>query len=227
MKKNSKDKTDKVKEVVNQPVTVEEKIVVIEKRKNNFLPLLVVIASFIFSFISSLAIFMYIFSNLRQNSYNRPSSFNLITNKSSSRDSFTSQELLYLDPYSLLNIIDKNDKKYLLVDIRSEKEYEKEHVKTAINLPLYEGLRNDLSIQKKPKVLAELKKISQGKTIIVYGANAYTNTTRQAANYLTDNQLQVKILTVGWNEWRFNTNLWLAEEDWGGFNINQYLEISN
>ncbi len=51
------------------------------------------------------------------------------------RDFYLTENAVHVSPYSLRRHMDKGDKDFILVDLRSPEEYEKEHIVGAINIP--------------------------------------------------------------------------------------------
>ncbi len=107
-----------------------------------------------------------------------------------------------VSPNTLKRSIDANDEKYILVDLRSAPEYEKEHFKTAINIPAG-SLSED-------EIVSEFKKLDKGKTIVVYCYSHSCTLGATVGKMLSDNKIFVKELRVGWSELRYSWSIWNA-----------------
>lgn len=117
---------------------------------------------------------------------------------------------IYFDPMNLINLIQKKDKNYVLADLRSKQEFKKSHIKTSVNLS--------------PEVLGKKVKEFEKKTVILYGQSAYSSTPRNAAYELLKKNINVKILSIGWNEFRHFRNLWVPEDLWDKIHIEDYID---
>lgn len=127
------------------------------------------------------------------------------------------------DPLDLLDPAKK--KELMIVDLRSKAEYDKEHVKEAHSLPVYE-LKNDrmvyLSID--PSALSKLDKKQH---IVIYGPSASFQYQQQIISDLIRQGYSVSQLAIGWNELRHFQNLWIPEGLWGKIDVNSIIENSD
>lgn len=105
-----------------------------------------------------------------------------------------------VSPATLKKYIDDKATNYILVDLRSQAEYEKEHFKTAINIPA--GSMNETQL------VAMFQKLPKDKEIIVHCYSAYCTLGRQVGRALAEHGISVKELTVGWSELRYHWDLW-------------------
>ena len=98
----------------------------------------------------------------------------------------------------------------ILVDLRSQEEYETAHVITAINIPAYATPdKSDYgAVDRIVGAFQELKDNNPGKDIIVYCYSMPCMTGRKIGKMLADNGIYVKHLGVGWSEWRYFWKLW-------------------
>ncbi|MBP6913198.1 MAG: rhodanese-like domain-containing protein [Candidatus Levybacteria bacterium] len=133
------------------------------------------------------------------------------------------------DPMVLLKLIQKNNTEYLLIDVRTAREYESGHIKTAVSIPFYgtdfvldNGEVKNISGELKEKfnVLAKNKKI-----VILYGQTSYSSYVEKVAQHLDASRGKVKVLGVGWNEWAHFKNLWISEADWNVINIQDFIQV--
>lgn len=105
-----------------------------------------------------------------------------------------------VSPNTLKKWVDAGDTSYILVDLRSKPEYDKEHFKTAINIPA-----GSLS---KEEIVSEFKKLDQSKTIVIHCYSHSCTLGRTTGRLLSENGVFVKELSVGWSELRYFWSLW-------------------
>lgn len=114
-------------------------------------------------------------------------------------------ELEKYDPLLLASKLKKGDKDIIVVDIRSKEDYEKGHIVTAVNLPVFgTGLMSEsgnLDEARIEKAISEITK--EGQIIILYGQNAYSTTPTAIAQLLIDQYPDIKPLAIGFDEWVF------------------------
>lgn len=115
----------------------------------------------------------------------------------------------YLDPMTLIRVIDKNPSDMVIIDIRSGDDFNRGHIKSSINMSIdaimkdYRGLRN--------------------KKVIVYGENSYDPVPKDVAIFLLGKRIDTRVLAVGWNEFRHFRNLWVPEGMWNKIDVNRYV----
>lgn len=129
------------------------------------------------------------------------------------------------DPMALVSNIRSNKNGFILVDIRSAKDYEKGHIKKAVSVPVYskEMLNIDGSLNERKIRDAFRDVIAQRKIIILYGDSAYSTYPGVVAQIIKGSE-RAKVLSVGWNEWAHFKNIWVPEGQWSEFNINDYIQ---
>ncbi len=125
---------------------------------------------------------------------------------------------LYVPPQELLKHTNKQYP-FILVDIRSHEKYEIGHINHAHNIPV--EFDDDKRVSK--KVLDSFQSVNQDKSIIIYSENRYDRQAEKLAAYLIENGIIVKILSVGWSEFRRFPNFWLSEDQWDTVDINMYV----
>jgi len=103
--------------------------------------------------------------------------------------------------------ISSGDTSFVLVDVRSEEEYLEGHIKWAISIPAYTDRDNTQNISNE-RILEAFTSISPDKEIITYCYSSYCMSSRKIGKFLAENDVYVKHLTVGWNEWRYHWDLW-------------------
>ncbi len=114
------------------------------------------------------------------------------------------------------------DDSFILVDLRSSEEYEREHITGAINIPVYktpdESAYDDVN-----RIVREFSQLSQDKEIIVYCYSIPCMSGRKVGKMLAERGIFVKHLGIGWNEWRYYWNLWNHEHEWQKTNVKDYV----
>jgi len=129
------------------------------------------------------------------------------------RDFYLTENAVHVSPHTLRKKMDKGEKDFILVDLRSSQEYEKSHIIGAINIPAYIDPNTSVSLDKdkeqKERIIKEFNKLASAeKDIIVYCYSIPCMTGRKIGKLLAENGLYVKHLGIGWNEWRYFWNLW-------------------
>lgn len=128
------------------------------------------------------------------------------------------------EPMFLLEQIRSGSQDYLLIDIRTLKEYEAGHIKTAVSMPVYgtELLNVDKSINGGLIRKAVNNKFPNKKEIIVYGHSQNSSIAHEVASSIGGN---AKALGIGWNEWAHFKTFWVPETQWDEIDINEYIQI--
>ena len=99
---------------------------------------------------------------------------------------------------------------YVLIDLRSQEEYENEHVVTAINIPAYKDA-NTSAYEEETRIVNSFKEVianNPNKEIITYCYSTACMTSRKIGLLLAENDIYVKHLNIGWNEWRYAWDMW-------------------
>ena len=127
------------------------------------------------------------------------------------KDFYLTENAVHVSPHSLRKKMDKGEDDFILVDLRSNQEYEKEHIIGAVNIPTYKDPNNSISLEgeqkEKERIIKQFKDLSD-KDIIVYCYSMPCMTGRKVGKLLAQNGIFVKSLNIGWNEWRYFWNLW-------------------
>jgi len=133
------------------------------------------------------------------------------------------ENAVLVSPHSLRKRMDKKDTNYILVDLRSPQEYQREHIKTAINIPAY--INPDTSAYNEvERITQAFQKLPKDKEIIVYCYSIPCMTGRKIGKMLADHGVYVKSLGIGWNEWRYFWRLWNHEHEWSLTKVEDYIE---
>lgn len=171
--------------------------------------ILVIIVSIVFGSLSALAI-------LRWQRQSQKSSDELIS------DFYLTEVAVQVSPHGLRKKMDKEDNNFILVDLRSREEYEKEHIIGAINIPAYKD-PNTSAYGDVERIVEEFSKLDQDKDIIVYCYSIPCMTGRKIGKILAEHNIYVKHLGIGWNEWRYFWSLWNHEHEWVVTTVNDYV----
>ncbi len=131
-----------------------------------------------------------------------------------------SAEVKQFDPNELVFKFNKGHSDFMLVDLRLEDEYKKEHIKYAISFPVEQGLDYDIN-----KLVDKIVARKPNKNVIVYGHFSGSKITKEITEKLIEKNINAFSLSIGWNEWRHFRNLWLPESNWDNFDASSYLEI--
>ena len=100
--------------------------------------------------------------------------------------------------------------KFVLVDLRSQEEYETAHIVTSLNVPAYKD-PNTSAYDETDRIIKSFKEIIEknpNKDVIVYCYSSPCMTGRKIGQVLAQNNIYVKHLGIGWNEWRYEWNTW-------------------
>lgn len=138
------------------------------------------------------------------------------------KEFYLTENAAIISPHSLRVRMDKGINDYTLVDLRSQEEYEKEHIIGAVNIPAYKN-KSTAAYEEKERIIGEFSKLSKDKEIIVYCYSMPCMTGRKIGKMLAENDIYVKHLGIGWNEWRHYWNLWNHEYEWSITNVSNYI----
>lgn len=129
-----------------------------------------------------------------------------------------------LDPLVLLEKIRTGNNDYLLIDIRTIKEYENGHIKTALSMPVYgtDLVNDDGNVES-----GRIKKAVNGKfgnkdMVIVYGHSQHSELSKKVADSIGGKGVA---LGVGWNEWAHFKQFWVPENKWDEVDLNDYIQV--
>ena len=124
---------------------------------------------------------------------------------------------LYFDPVTLLSVIEKQDKHYLLVDIRSNGEYINSHLKNAINIEA-------AKLNEKEIITKYLNQEKRAKTIILYGYLPNSSLMFKTAEAFWQARINARILSVSYNQFRNGFYEWYPGAELGGVNLEKYVD---
>jgi len=135
---------------------------------------------------------------------------------------YLTENAVYVSPHSLRLKMDKGINDYILVDLRSQEEYESEHIVGAISIPAYKD-KETPAYNETDRIVNAFSKLPKDKEIIVYCYSIPCMSGRKIGKLLAENEIYVKQLGIGWNEWRYFWNLWNHEYEWDIINISDYV----
>lgn len=127
---------------------------------------------------------------------------------SEKKDFLKAKKDLLLDPLILIRWMEEKNNDFLLIDVRDRDSYQKEHLRSAFWL----GERQSL------------KDIPRDKTLVLYGHSANDPEVSEIALDLLEKGYNLKILAVGFNEFRHLKILWLPPSQWDKLMIEDYTE---
>lgn len=135
----------------------------------------------------------------------------MVTSRSTPNDLikqfYLTENAVHVSPHSVRKKMDKGETDFILVDLRSPQEYETEHVVGAINIPAYKD-PNTSAYDETDRIVSSFRAIPKNKDIIVYCYSTPCMTGRKIGKLLVENNIFVKHLGIGWNEWRYYWNVW-------------------
>lgn len=123
------------------------------------------------------------------------------------------ESAVHVSPHGLRKMMDKGDTSFILVDLRSQEEYEEEHIIGAINIPAYKD-KDHSDYGAVERIVGEFSKLPKDKDIIVYCYSIPCMTGRKVGKMLAEHDIFVKHLGIGWNEWRYDWNSWNHPHEW-------------
>jgi rhodanese-related sulfurtransferase len=135
---------------------------------------------------------------------------------------YATETAVHISPHHIRKEISKGDTSFILVDLRSEEEYIREHVVGAINIPAYKD-PNTSAYGDVERIVNSFKSLNQNKDIIVYCYSIPCMTGRKVGKILVDHGIYVQHLGVGWNEWRHFWTLWNHEHEWNQTNVKDFI----
>jgi rhodanese-related sulfurtransferase len=141
------------------------------------------------------------------------------------RDFYLAENYIHVSPHGLRKDMTEGDDSFIIVDLRSQEEYEKEHIIGAINIPAYRDPDNSAydEVDRIVSMFKSLRDRNPEKDIIVYCYSIPCMTGRKIGKMLAEHGIYVKQLGIGWNEWRYYWELWNHEHEWNQTNVLDYI----
>ena len=138
------------------------------------------------------------------------------------RDFYAIENAVHVSPHSVRKKISEGAQNFVLVDLRSAEEYQKEHIVGAISIPAYKD-KDHSDYDAVDRIVGEFKKLPEEQTVIVYCYSMPCMTGRKIGQMLTEHGIYVQHLGIGWNEWRHFWQLWNHEHEWAQTNVDDYV----
>jgi rhodanese-related sulfurtransferase len=132
------------------------------------------------------------------------------------------ENAVHVSPHSIRKMMDKGDDSFILVDLRSAKEYENEHIVGAMNIPAYKD-PDTSAYGDVDRIVGSFEKLPKNKDIIVYCYSIPCMTGRKIGAMLAEQGMYVKHLGIGWNEWRYDWTSWNHEHEWNQTDVLDYV----
>ncbi len=137
-------------------------------------------------------------------------------------DYYAAETAVLVSPHHLRKDMTKGYNDFILVDLRSQEEYEREHVIAAINIPAYASPEKS-AYGDVERIVNAFEELGDEKEIIVYCYSMPCMTGRKIGNMLAEHDIYVRELGVGWNEWRYFWTLWNHEHEWEEVRVEDYV----
>ncbi len=134
------------------------------------------------------------------------------------------ENAVHVSPHSIRKMMDKGDSSFVLVDLRSAEEYEREHIVGAVSIPAYKD-PDTSAYGDVERIIGEFQKLPKEKDIIVYCYSIPCMTGRKIGKMLSDKGIYVKHLGIGWNEWRHDWMGWNHEHEWNVTKAEDYIAM--
>jgi hypothetical protein len=139
------------------------------------------------------------------------------------KDFYATEVAVHVSPHHLRKAMTNGDDSFILVDLRSQEEYEREHILGAINIPAYKTPEKS-AYGDVERIVGAFAALPKDKEIIVYCYSIPCMTGRKIGNMLADHDIYVQQLGVGWNEWRYFWELWNHEHEWDQVSVEDYVK---
>ncbi len=141
------------------------------------------------------------------------------------RDFYITENAVHVSPHSIRKSMDNGYDSFILVDLRSQEEYEREHIVGAVSIPAYSDPNTSAygDVERIVNSFKELKLDNPDKDIVVYCYSMPCMTGRKIGLMLAEHDIYVKQLGIGWNEWRYYWNLWNHEHEWNVTRVEDYI----
>lgn len=128
----------------------------------------------------------------------------------------------HVSPHHIRKAMDKGDESFILVDLRSEEEYIREHIIGAVSIPAYKS-PDKSAYGDVERIVNSFRQLPKDKEIITYCYSIPCMTARKVGKMLAEHGIYVKALGIGWNEWRYFWELWNHEHEWDQTDVEDYV----
>ncbi len=133
------------------------------------------------------------------------------------KDYYFSETATLVSPHTMRLNMDKGQVDFVLVDVRAAEDYQRGHIKGAINIP-FDGKPG--TVEKFRKALADGKKARRNYAII-YCYSSSCMLGRKTGQELAKQGISVKELGIGYNNWAQESAVWNNPGE--VFDINNYI----
>ncbi len=138
-------------------------------------------------------------------------------------DFYFAETAVAVSPHHIRKDISKGKDEIILVDLRSQEEYEEEHIIGAINIPAYKD-KDHSDYGAVDRIVASFAELlPTDKDIIVYCYSTPCMTGRKVGAILAEKEIYVKHLNIGWNDWRYDWEAWNHPHEWDITNVEDYV----
>ena len=131
-------------------------------------------------------------------------------------DYYSSEVATLISPHSLREDILHASSPYVIVDVRSQLDYEAGHIVGAVSVipgdSMYDEIRN-------------LQRENPDKEILTYCYTQVCMLGRKVGKALAEEGIYVRELGVGFNEWKNFWKNWNYEREWDTVNIDEYIKV--
>lgn len=141
------------------------------------------------------------------------------------KDFYFTENAVHVSPHSVRKAMDSGNSDVILVDLRSQQEYETEHIVGAVSIPAYKD-PDTSAYGDTERIVASFKELKNNnleKGIVVYCYSTPCMTGRKIGLMLSEHGIYVRHLGIGWNEWRYDWNSWNHEHEWETTNAEEYI----
>jgi len=128
-------------------------------------------------------------------------------------------------PHGIRKAIAKGSRDFILVDVRSQQEYEQEHIVGALNVPSYSD-PDTSAYNEVDRIVNGFKDIIKqypDRDIIIYCYSSSCMSGRKIGRMLSEHGIYAKELGIGWNEWRYDWNMWNYPHEWETTDVMDYV----
>jgi rhodanese-related sulfurtransferase len=141
------------------------------------------------------------------------------------KDFYFSEVAAHVSPHHIRKAIVEGGDSFVLVDLRSQEEYETEHVVGAVSIPAYANPDKSAygDVERIVGSFEELIKENPDKDVITYCYSMPCMSAKKIGKLLAENDIYVQTLGIGWNEWRYFWTLWNHPHEWNVTNVEDYL----
>ena len=153
------------------------------------------------------------------------SNFHTLSKEDRIKDFYLTENEVHVSPHHIRKAMTKEDNSFIMVDLRSQEEYEREHIIGAVSIPAYKTPDKSAygDVERIVNSFRELENKNPNKEIIIYCYSIPCMTGRKVGKMLAENDIYVKELGVGWNEWRYFWTLWNHPHEWNTTKVEDYV----